>query len=120
VNVYLKGALLSPTVNHLLVQALFMQISGIAFHSPSRTGFVYLEFSWTHGPFFYSVQPYPHVAITVFFYYLQFAWGGAWKFLPQQHSINTSVSFMSPLKFFFLTILKIMYFLLYKLRLFSF
>jgi hypothetical protein len=51
------GAHLPHTVNHLLVQALFMQISGIALHSPSPTGFVYLEF-WMHAPFvFYSVQP---------------------------------------------------------------
>jgi hypothetical protein len=78
-----------------------MQISGIALHSPSPAGFVYLEFSWTHAPFvFSSIQPYSHVAIAVFFYYLEFAWGGAWKFLSQQHSTNTSVSFMSPLKFF--------------------
>jgi hypothetical protein len=55
-----------------------------------------------------------------FFYYLEFTWRGAWKFLSPQHFINTSVSFMSPLKFFYLTSLKTMYFLLYKLRLFFF
>jgi hypothetical protein len=47
------------------------------FHSPSPSGFVYLEFSWTHVPFVCSsIQPYLLVAIAVFFY-LEFAWGDA-------------------------------------------
>jgi hypothetical protein len=47
-----------------------------ALHSPSSTGSVYLEFSWTHAPFVSSsIQPYPPVAIAVLFY-LEFAWGG--------------------------------------------
>jgi hypothetical protein len=96
-----------------------MQISGIALHSPSPTGFVYLEFSWMHAPFvFSSTQPYPYFAIAVLFYYLDFAWGDAWKFLSQQCSINTCFLYVY-FKNFFLTILKVMYFLLYKLRLFS-
>jgi hypothetical protein len=34
-------------------------------------------FSWPHAPFVFSIiQPYPLVAISVFFY-LEFAWGGA-------------------------------------------
>jgi hypothetical protein len=38
---------------------------------------VQLEFSWTHVPFvFSSIQPYPPVAIAVFFN-LKFVWGGA-------------------------------------------
>jgi hypothetical protein len=40
-----------------------------ALHSPSPTGFVYLEFSWTHVPFvFSSLHPYLPVAIAVLFY----------------------------------------------------
>jgi hypothetical protein len=47
-----------------------------ALHSPSPTGFVYLEFSWTHAPFVFSnIQPYPPAAIAVLFY-LEFTWGG--------------------------------------------
>jgi hypothetical protein len=37
-------------------------------HSPSPSGFVYLQFSWIHAPFvFSSIQPYP-VAIAVPFF----------------------------------------------------
>jgi hypothetical protein len=32
---------LPPTVSQLLLQALFMQISGVSLHSPSHAGFVY-------------------------------------------------------------------------------
>jgi hypothetical protein len=46
-----------------------------ALHSPRPTGFVYLEFSWTHAPFvFPSIQSYPPVAIALLFY-LEFKWG---------------------------------------------
>jgi hypothetical protein len=53
------AAHLPPTVSQLLLQALFMQISGMSLHSPSPAGFVYLQFSWMHAPFvFSSIQPY--------------------------------------------------------------
>jgi hypothetical protein len=75
----LEGAAhLAPTVNQLLLQALFITVlSDEPSHSPSPAGFVSLRFFWTPAPFlFSSVWPYQPVAIAVLVYLL-FAWGSA-------------------------------------------
>jgi hypothetical protein len=53
----------------------------------------YLVFSWMHASFvFSSIQPYMPVAIAVFFYYLEFAWGGG----PSPLSKHTGGSGATP------------------------
>jgi hypothetical protein len=60
-------------------------------HSPSPTGFVYLEFFWAHTPFvFSSIQPYPPVAIFAGLFYLEFVWESTlsplwWSFPQDSH-----------------------------------
>jgi hypothetical protein len=52
VNVCLSEAVahLPTAVSLLLLEALFMQISGIIYADPGPSGFVYLEFSWVQPP----------------------------------------------------------------------
>jgi hypothetical protein len=69
---------LAPTVNWLLLWALFITVlRDESSHSPSPAGFVYLRFSGTPAPFLFSrVWPYQPVAIAVLIY-LQFTQGSA-------------------------------------------
>jgi hypothetical protein len=73
-----------------------MQISAMSFTLTYPLGFVYLEFSWTLAPsVFSSIEPYLPVAIAVFFYYLEYLWGGAAPPLSSGtcHTLATATSF---------------------------
>jgi hypothetical protein len=72
------AAHLPPIVCQLLLQAWCIEdLRDEIYTHLAPVGFVYLESSWTHAPFvFSSIQPYPPVAIAVFFY-LQFSWRSA-------------------------------------------
>jgi hypothetical protein len=69
---------LPPTLSHLLLQALFMQISGMSFTLTSSCKLCLFRVLLDTCPFVCSIiQPFPPFAIAVFFYYLQFAWRSA-------------------------------------------
>jgi hypothetical protein len=68
VNVYLRLWLTCLLSVIYLCRLYLWRSLEWALHSPSPIGFVYLEFFWLHPHFvFSSIQPYPPVAITVFF-----------------------------------------------------
>jgi hypothetical protein len=79
VNVYLRLRLTCHLLSASWSCRLYLcRSQEWALHSRSPAGFVYLELSWMHESFvFSSIQPYWPVAIAVFFYYWEFAWGSA-------------------------------------------